>query len=330
MNDANDKDSSYVVYCHTNLIDRKKYIGVTSNSPRMRYGKDGSRYKQSVYFYNAIQKYGWKNFSHKILKSSLSKDEASEWEKYYIKLYDTQNREHGYNIQEGGISSGGMSPEGFERFISASISGNKKPIVSFDRKGKRLKEFDSITEAAEYYGVSDSGIEAALYQENKTCKKMLFRFASDVKDFFDMPEQYLVEKVYVRHYKGGKHWKTKPVVLFDENGEKRKEFDSTLECAEYLGVYHGSVSGVINGKNPTVRGYYVRRKEDVGNAASISIEGIYRKKNKKVIMLDEFGNVVQQFESLREAAKFIGGDHKALKNAAINGRVYHGKKWRLL
>ncbi len=324
------KDTPYVVYCHTNLIDGKRYIGVTSRSPKTRFGKNGNRYKQSVYFYYAIQKYGWINFSHEILKSHLSKDEASEWEKYYIKLYDTQNRDHGYNIQEGGINSGGMTPEGFERLITASIKANQKPIVSFDRSGKRLKEFESITEAADYYGVSDSSIEAALYQENKTCKKMLFRFASEVQDFCDMPESYLHEKVYVRRYKDGKHWKIKPVVLFDKSGKRIKEFDSSLECAEFLGVYHGSVSSVINGKMPTVCGYYVRRKADVGDAESITIDGIYRTKNNKVAMLDESGNIEQMFESLREAAKFIGGDHKALKNAAIKGRIYHDKKWRLL
>lgn len=331
MRISKNKHTSYVVYCHTNLIDGKKYIGVTSNSvPSYRYGKNGNKYKQCVYFYNAIQKHGWSNFSHEILKSGLSKDEASEWEKYYIKLFDTQNQEHGYNIQEGGISSGGMSPEGFERFISASISANKKPIVSFDRSGKRLKEFESITEAANYYGVSDSGIEAALNQENKTCKKMLFRFASDVQEFCDMPVWYLHEKVYVRHYKEGKHWKTRPVVLFDKDGKKMREFDSSQECAEYLGVFHGSVSSVINGRHPTVCGCYVRRKEDVGDADSITTDGISLKKNKKVVMLDESESIVREFESLREAARFIGGDHKALKNAAIKGRVYYGKKWRLL
>ena len=66
-------------------------------------------------------------------------------------------------------------------------------IVSFDLNGKRIKEFDSITEASRHYGVSDSGIEASLYNENKTCKKMLFRFADSVKGFVDMPEEYLTE-----------------------------------------------------------------------------------------------------------------------------------------
>lgn len=321
----------YLVYCHTNLVNGKLYFGVTKNKMENRAGKRGKKYRQCTYFANAIEKYGWDNFKHEIIADGLTKEEASEYEKLLIGFFQTNDRSKGYNIQPGGLHAGGMTPEGFERLRQASIEANKKPVVSFTKDGKRLERFDSITEAAKFYGISDSGIEAALYQSNHTCKNMLFRFASDVSDFVDMPESYLDEKVRVRHYKNGRHAKCADVVLFDSNGKRLTEFPSSKACAEYLGVYHGSVSAVINGKKPSVCGCYVRKKSDFGDAESICIDDLYHAKNNSVAMIDNDGNEIIRFGSLRDAIKYLGGgDHKALKKAAIDGRLYRGRRWKLL
>lgn len=323
-------EDRYTLYKHTNLVNGKVYFGLTKNTIEERAKKDGSAYKQCTYFFNAIQKYGWDNFSHEVVAELLPKDQASFYEKTLIKAYRANEREFGYNIQPGGLHAGGMSPEGFERFITASMEANKKPVVSFSKDGKRLKEFGSAQEAADYYGVSHSSVDHALRKGNYTCKKMLFRLASDVQDFVDMPEEYLDEFVRVRHYKNGKHAKCADVVLFNEDGKRIMEFGSSKECAQYLGVYHGGVSGVLTGRHNTICGCYVRLKSDVGDAESICIDGIDRSRHMAVAMADEDGNELQIFYSLNQAAKSVGGDSKALKKAAIDGRKYHDKLWRLL
>lgn len=48
----------------------------------------------------AIQKYGWDNFEHKILLTNLSQEEAEQLEKQYIQLYNSV--EHGFNTSAGG------------------------------------------------------------------------------------------------------------------------------------------------------------------------------------------------------------------------------------
>mgnify|MGYP002658749408 CR=1 FL=1 len=58
---------SYCVYKHTNKINGKVYIGQSSNI-KERWSRKGTCYKGCTYFYNAIQKYGWDNFEHIILK----------------------------------------------------------------------------------------------------------------------------------------------------------------------------------------------------------------------------------------------------------------------
>ena len=64
----------YTVYVHINKINHKKYIGITKQKPEDRWGKNGENYKESPHFYAAIQKYGWDNFEHIILKENLTKE----------------------------------------------------------------------------------------------------------------------------------------------------------------------------------------------------------------------------------------------------------------
>lgn len=52
----------YIVYIHTNKINQKKYVGITSKTPERRWGINGCNYKDCPAFWNAIQKYGWEEF----------------------------------------------------------------------------------------------------------------------------------------------------------------------------------------------------------------------------------------------------------------------------
>lgn len=96
-------DNNYSVYVHINKINGKKYVGQTSIDPIRRWGGNGYRYKGQV-FYNAIEKYGWDNFEHIILKSNLSKEEADNLEIELIDKWNTRNKDNGYNISVGGSS----------------------------------------------------------------------------------------------------------------------------------------------------------------------------------------------------------------------------------
>ena len=108
----------YFVYKHTSPSG-KIYIGVTCvKKPEYRWNH-GRGYSQQIYFWNAIQKYGWDNFKHEILYSNLTREEASELEIKLIKQFKADNPEFGYNQIEGGLvdfSSEHMSEKQKERF----------------------------------------------------------------------------------------------------------------------------------------------------------------------------------------------------------------------
>lgn len=91
---------TYTVYCHTNKINGKKYVGITSKKPEARW-QNGTGYKTQM-FGKAIEKYGWEEFAHEILFTGLTEKEAKEKEIELIKKWNTNSPECGYNLTVGG------------------------------------------------------------------------------------------------------------------------------------------------------------------------------------------------------------------------------------
>ena len=101
IQDTKDIDKKYVVYAHINKANGKIYIGQTSAKPENRW-RNGKGYVNNSYFYNAIQKYGWDGFEHKIIARNLTQNEANIMEEKLIKEYQSTDRNKGYNIMFGG------------------------------------------------------------------------------------------------------------------------------------------------------------------------------------------------------------------------------------
>lgn len=92
---------SFTVYVHTNRINNKKYVGITTGKPEYRWYNNGTGYIKQKHFYSAIQKYGWENFDHQIIEVQ-SREEMIYLEKYLISYYYTTNKDYGYNKSIGG------------------------------------------------------------------------------------------------------------------------------------------------------------------------------------------------------------------------------------
>ena len=127
---------NYLVYKHT-CPNNKAYIGITKLNPLVRWGKNGSNYRGQV-FYLAILKYGWDNIKHEILYTDLSKEEAEHKEVELIAEYKSNNKEYGYNIDNGGNYGGSRSKETREK-ISQSL---KRTLNT--KEGKEIHSRASI------------------------------------------------------------------------------------------------------------------------------------------------------------------------------------------
>ena len=129
----------YTVYVHTNKINGKKYVGITSMKPELRWA-NGYGYRGQSRFMKAIRKYGWHNFAHEILYTNLEKSNAEAIEKELIKEYKSANSKHGYNSDNGGISKIEFSEEHRDNIRKSrahiQMSEKTKEKISNATKGK--------------------------------------------------------------------------------------------------------------------------------------------------------------------------------------------------
>ena len=95
-------DMGYSVYLHTNKTNGKKYVGITSQKNVERRWSNGAGYKKQRRFYCAIKSYGWDGFTHEILYSGLTKEQAEAKEEELILLFRSNDLAFGYNIENGG------------------------------------------------------------------------------------------------------------------------------------------------------------------------------------------------------------------------------------
>lgn len=165
-------NSGYVVYCHTNKTNGKRYFGI-SKDISVRWRNMGAEYKADgrmpTAFELAIAKYGWDGFHHEILHDGLSHQEACELEVEYIKKFKTNVCRHGslygYNMTDGGDGWSGhkLSQSAIEkiraqsklrgisqRCLDASIVASQKSVKCVETG----EVFVSATDASSLYGVS--------------------------------------------------------------------------------------------------------------------------------------------------------------------------------
>lgn len=121
---------SYVVYCHTNKENGKKYFGITGMKPERRWS-NGEGYRTSRHFYFAIKKYGWDGFFHEIIESGLTKEQAAKMEQLLIKKHNTNKAEFGYNMSSGG-ESGAYG-------VKQSVETIEKKTTKNDRQGSKRR-----------------------------------------------------------------------------------------------------------------------------------------------------------------------------------------------
>lgn len=95
-----------LIYKVTNKINGKVYVGQTIYSLEHRrsgHERDARcKKKTTVKFHNALLKYGYDNFDWEVLKECTTQEELDYYEDYYIKEFNSTDREKGYNLKSGG------------------------------------------------------------------------------------------------------------------------------------------------------------------------------------------------------------------------------------
>lgn len=195
------------VYKITNKITGKVYIGITNQGAGARYRHHWyeARIGEPAPIHRSMAKYGEENFTLEIIDFADTYEELKEKEKYWIKQYDSVNRDKGYNLTEGGDGTfGRMHSEETKNKIRQKAIGrkaseetkkkmsdsqkkykeahrahadiirllNQKAVVVYDLDGNKLEEFETTKQCATKYKVSSTMIKTYCRSEQpKVAKK---------------------------------------------------------------------------------------------------------------------------------------------------------------
>lgn len=217
------KEKKWIVYLYTCKVNGKKYVGKTCNKYGMKgRAKNGKGYQKGA-FRNAIDKYGWDNFTGEVLKENLSVDEANYWETYYIRKYRTWTSYadcNGYNLTEGG--------DGGEMLGYRHTDITKEKISNYF-KGRFVGELNPM------YGIHNNHIcdeDGHLPKEirDKLSITMKKRFKND-KEYAARMQSYNEEKM-------------RAVNQYDLKGNFIKQFKSRNEAYQETGICPATIHKV--------------------------------------------------------------------------------------
>lgn len=313
----------WCVYVHISPSG-KRYIGITCRKPNERW-KNGKGYIDSPYFYNAIQKYGWDNFSHIILKDNLEEQEAKQMEIDLIAEFDSTNRDKGYNISKGGDGVSGVQRFGEENsFYGKHHSDETKgllselrgiPVCQFDLDMKFIKEYRSAKLAENETGIYQSMILGCCHKSfgYKTAGGFVWIFKSDLPNI-DFDEY----KKWLNHEKMPKR-----ICQYSLNAVFIREFDSIADASNFTGIPASNLSLAVSGKYKQAGGYLWALK---------GVEHIkpYKKPCcREVCQFSLNMELLNVFESRVTAGNSIGVTPQAI-GCACNSKtnISHGYIWK--
>lgn len=270
------------IYCITNHVNSKIYIGQTRTSIEERYAshircsrsKDGD----NILLYLAMRKYGVDNFSIDLVECIRAdspddlRQQLNEREIFHIKE-KCSFKPNGYNM-----TTGGDKPPESDRTVVVKLSEN----------GDVLAEYESIAEASRQNNIAKNTIRHALSSES--------------------------------HYSGGYYWRTKddsfnatvgdnvgrqsrtditPVYCFGLDGALIKKYKSISDAKREVGVSQGKISEVCNGNRQSTGGYLW---------SYTSTPPVYNPRNhtcrcKSVLQMTLDGMPIRKYCSASEAAR---------------------------
>ena len=239
------EERNYCVYKHTSPSG-KVYIGITKQTANCRW-KNGNGYKSSPHFWNAIQKYGWENFSHEILFEGLSVENACAEEQRLIRRYKSMDSRYGYNDRAGGQIGSHISDEVRKRMSDI----RKQFFLEHPEERKALSDkirgFHHTDESKKKMSDAAQKRHYVLSEEWKrnignANKKRL------EKDFA------LYEETCLRCRANGKKV-SNPIIQLTKDGEFVAEYKSAHEAERVTGIPNGNIGRCCKGISNTAGGY---------------------------------------------------------------------------
>lgn len=311
--------NTWCVYLHTNKINDKKYVGITSRDPLVRW-QNGNGYVSNKHFFNSIKKYGWNNgFTHEILYTKLSEAEAGKIEKGLISKYHSYDMKYGYNQDMGGHTIGQHSQKTREKISEIQ----KKKVFQYNRyTGDFIKSFESTLEAEKELRIPNSNISSVCIKKTKTSHDFVFRYESD--GYIDGENLPLKEVKIVNSNKS-----TTLVGKYTSDGKTLiKKYLRIKDAYEEEHINKSFFYKILD-SNIEYNGYIWKRLKDEYADEFLTLYKKKRNTLKKILQYSADGSFIQSYESIDEAERNTGIRSKYILQSIRKQHILAGKFiWR--
>ena len=222
----------YEIYKVTNNINNKIYVGITNQGYKVRFYKHCSDSIRGSNFplHLALRKYGIDNFTTEVIETCDTIDLLKEREIHWIKTLQSQSKEIGYNVTNGGDGAFGrpvseetrllISKKAKERVFTDAIRNNMRAASTLSKKvsmysldGIYIRTFNSAKEVERELGYASSLISRCARHVTTQSNGYIWKYDTDYK-----PDVVLEKVIELKPVK------SRVVVMTDE--VKKKISDS--------------------------------------------------------------------------------------------------------
>ena len=205
---------------------------------------------------------------------------------FYIKQYNTL-KPNGYNMTKGGV----LLPNTYEM----------KPVCNYDLERNFVKEFESVTDAARYYGISQADISHCCKREKvKIVKGFIWRFKGD---------DYDVKTIELN---------THVICQYDLYGNLLNKYNGESEASKITGFFN--IGNCCKGKHLSSGGYIWRYDNEPFDKYELP-------QFKKVYVYDDNYNYIRYYVSITDAAQIYNVKPEKIRQYCKNKKQYFEYFW---
>lgn len=246
------------IYCITNKVNGKRYIGQTNNYERRKREHFCSSVTWCPALHSAITKYGSSNFimepvvTFTAINRTVCVDIMNKLEIFYISKFKTLTHQNGYNINIGGQGNTGFKhTEEAKKLISEKLTGRKMPkefgdvvrarhpevtlpdnkrgVWLYDLSGWFAREYSSITEAMRALNKVNAAAKANIRNALKDPSRQAYGYLWRYKEEKDFP-------LFIDSYNKHKGLEKKEVYYYTLDKQLIGKFPSACDAAKQTGI----------------------------------------------------------------------------------------------
>lgn len=215
-----------------------------------------------------------------------------------------------------------------KRIIAKAKLANNKQVTQYNMKGKKIKTYPSIVDAAEKTGISHSHISNRARGIEYSAGGFIWRLGNATE--IDMKP--MLNKIAARQ-KENKETFGKKVTQYKMTGRRVCAYPTINDAAKATGINHNEISRVMQKRRSSAGGFYWQPGEGPGfiDLSVYEFGEVLRAKNRQrpVLQYSKKGKPLQRFESINQAAEVVGV-HSSTVIGALRGKhnTAGGFKWK--